>query len=168
MSDIPILKFNLKSEVSQIKDELINDVLKYKHHANSEDFSFEVMSKHNDYLYNIFIKKCRNHLNNFTLIDNNFVLWCYYSNNDYHKGNVWHNHIKTATINSVLYIETVKDKGIEFEHNGNHLYIEPEEFDFLIFPDFLNHLPRVSKNKRRISFNMELRCKEKSTDIFKL
>ena len=69
-------------------------------------------------------------------------------------------------INSVLYLETVEGKGIEFENNGEHLYIEPKDYDLLIFPDFLNHLPRISEDKRRISFNMELRCNENSQDIF--
>jgi len=168
MINMPILKFNLKDKISQIRDELIDDVLKYKHQANSFNYNFKVVSEHSDYLYDIFIKKCKKHLNNFTLCDNNFTLWGYYSNSDYFEGNVWHNHISTSTINSVLYIETVKDKGIDFEYSGNHHYIEPKDFDFLIFPDFLNHLPRVSKDKRRISFNMELKCIEKSKDIFKL
>tara|TARA_Y100000114_G_scaffold127482_1_gene124159 strand:+ start:1305 stop:1832 length:528 start_codon:yes stop_codon:yes gene_type:complete len=166
---IPIKKLNVEEYLKPIIDDLIIDVLQYKDiHlvTKTQNYSFKVFSKYSNILYDMFINKCKEHLNDFTLRDKNFELWCYYTNKDYAKGNKWHNHIRTSTINSVLYLETVKGKGIEFENNGEYLYIEPKDYDFLIFPDFLNHLPRISEDKRRISFNMELRCNENSQDIF--
>ena len=169
-----IFKQNIKNEVHHLKDELINDTLKSKENYNrknvngGQNLNFEVSTKHKEYLYNIFLEKSKKYLNKFTLKDTDFRLWCYYTNNDYIGTMKWHNHLNTSTINGVLYIETVKDKGIKFKHDKEFYYFEPEDYDLLIFPDFLNHLPKRSKDKRRMSFNMELRCIESSKEIFKI
>lgn len=159
-----IYKINIKSQIIKLVDDIIIDALKTRHEQN---YNFEIFTKHKEKLYNIFISESKKVLDKFTLKDNNFKLWCYYTDQSYHKGDTWHNHIKTSTINGVLYLKTVKDTGIEFKNKGDQFYIEPEDFDLLIFPDYLNHRPLNSKTETRISLNMELRCNETSSDIFK-
>jgi len=158
-----IHKVNIKSQIIDYVDDIKNDIIKTRYKQN---FNFEVFTEYKDKLYNIFIEESKKVLNEFTLKDENFRLWCYYTDQSYHKGNTWHNHIKTSTINGVLYLKTVKDTGIEFEHIGKTTYIEPEDFDLLIFPDYLNHRPLTSNTEPRISLNIELRCNETSKEIF--
>ena len=105
-------------------------------------------------------------LKKFNIIHIPTKLWSYFTDKDYHEGYTWHNHIKTCTICGVLYLETVKDCGIEFEHDNKISYIEPKNYDLLIFPGFLNHRPIVSKDKKRVSINFEITCHESSNEIF--
>ena len=122
-------------------------------------------------------------LNNFTLRDEDFKVWCYLTDENYSQGDTWHNHIRTSTINGVLYLQTVRGGGIEIctdynvnikydipdeEYNRENIkYIRPNNFDLLIFPNFMDHRPIIPKSKKkRISFNMELMCKESSHTIF--
>ena len=158
-----IHKVNIKSQIIELVDDIKNDALKTRH---EQDFNFEIFTEHKGKLYNIFIEESKKVLNKFTLKDRNFKLWCYYTDQSYHKGDIWHNHIKTCTINGVLYLKTVKDTGIEFEHNDKITYVEPKDFDLLIFPNYLNHRPITSHTEARISLNMELRCNETVDEIF--
>jgi hypothetical protein len=86
------------------------------------------------------------------------------SDKDFNKGR-WHNHIETSTINSVLYLKT-QNKGIRFRHKNKKIHMLPKENDLLVFPSFLEHFPDVSKNKPRITLNLELRCNETAESIF--
>ena len=158
-----IHSMNVEKEVSHLTESIINDALKTRY---QQAYNFEVITNHKDYLYNLLIEKSKNVLNNFTIADKNFRIWCYFTDDTYYKGNTWHNHLNTSTINAVLYLQTVKGKGIEFDHNGEYFYYEPNNYDLLIFPDFLNHRPLTSKTERRISLNLELNCLEDSKDIF--
>ena len=152
---------NIKSKITK---ELVDEIVAHPRH--NSDFNFEVFTKHKDKLYDIFIKESRKILNKFTLKDTNFRLWCLHTDQTFYEGDVWHNHIKSSTINCVLYLKTVKNKGIEFENNGDKTYVEPIDFDLVIFPNFLNHRPLLSKDKTRISLNMEIRCNENVNEIF--
>jgi len=110
-----------------------------------------------------------------------------FNDKSYLKGDTWHNHLKSCTINGVLYIKTIKGCGLkycenideeiienlnpeEYENGKNIQYIEPEDYDLLIFPDFISHRPVFPESKvgndYRLSLNFELRCFEKSIDIF--
>ena len=160
-----IYKVNVKSDFQDLKVDIINDALKTRHKQN---FNFEVFTDYKQKLYDTFINHSENLLNDFTLKDKDFKLWCYFTDHSFNEGDTWHNHINTATINGVLYLKTVKNKGIEFENEGEKFYFEPQDFDLVIFPDFLNHRPVTSKVERRVSLNMELRCNESSEDIFRL
>ena len=155
---------NIKSQITkELVDDVIIDASKTRHKA---DHNFEVFTKHKDKLYDIFISESKNILNEFTLKDKNFRLWCMYTDKNYYEGDVWHNHNQSSTISGVLYLKTVKGKGIEFESNGNKSYVEPKDLDLVIFPNFLNHRPLLSKKKTRISLNMEIRCNENVNEIF--
>jgi hypothetical protein len=156
---------NLKDKISNIKHDIVNSAVEQRDAKVSKDnFNFELDSKHKDYIYSIFVEESKKILNKFTLSDDNFKLWCYFTDEKYTQGNgVWHNHTNTATINGVLYLITEKNSGIEFED----IYIEPNDFDLLIFPGYLSHSPIISNSNRRISLNIELRCIESASKIFK-
>jgi len=182
-----LYKLNLRKEISPIRDEVILDASKTKHLANSAAYNFLVHSEHNDYICNTLLSECRNLLN-FSLAAENYDLWCMWNDNSFLEGsNKWHNHIKSSTINCVLYLKTVKGCGIKFCENleidqkDTHLwkqyesgkdiqYIEPKDFDVYIFPDFMMHAPYYPKDvlgdETRISLNYEIKCFEESTDIF--
>ena len=119
-------------------------------------------------LYKLFIDYSKKLLNKFSIKNSNFKVFCYFTGLNNYDPNEWHYHQNTATINSVLYIKTIKDCGINFKNNNECWYVEPKDFDFLIFPAFLNHLPITSKNQQRISLNLELKCNESDKEIFGL
>jgi hypothetical protein len=164
-----IYKINIKKEVEKIIPYLIEECIKDRHTLNKNlGNNFLVNTIHTEFLYKIFKKNCKKFLNKFTLKDTNFKTWCYFSDSSY-TGVGWHNHIKTCTINGVLYIKLPKnEKGIDFKIKDKVVNFIPKEFDLLIFPDYLDHFPYPSTTEEaRISINLELRCLEKSKDIFK-
>ena len=117
----------------------------------------------------LFIKKSRKLLNPFTIRDPQLKVWCYFTGLGNHiEEDIWHNHTRTSNINSVIYLQTLKDHGIKFENGNESWYVEPENFDLLIFPGFLNHRPVTSQTQQRISLNLELKCNETDKDIFGL
>ena len=183
-----INKINLRKEIHSIRNDLINDALKSCPQRSSSEmhiYNFPLYTQHTEYLYHLFIRESRRLLNNFTLRDEDFKVWCYLTDENYSQGDTWHNHIRTSTINGVLYLQTVRGGGIEIctdynvnikydipdeEYNRENIkYIQPNNFDLLIFPNFIDHRPIIPKSKKkRITFNMELRCKEPSHTIFNM
>jgi len=167
----PVYKFNLKKELKNKKAEIIKDILRSKEKAGdykTKGYNFEVFTKYNDYLYDLFIKKSRKLLNSFTIKDSRLRVWCYFTGLKDPLKDRWHNHTRTSNINSVIYLETVKDYGINFKTDKESWYIEPKNFDLLIFPGFLSHKPVTSNIQQRISLNLELKCNEEDKDIFGL
>ena len=169
-----IININIKNDIKNIEDELLKDIEKTKH---LRDYSFLVETKFKDNLYNIFLKICQKKLNKFTLKDSNFKLHAYYTDKYWCKGgriiendnlsfNRFHNHIKTSTINSVLYLKSPKGCGLDIEYDNKVKFIEADSYDFLIFPNWLNHRPVISNKESRISLNLELSCNENVNDIF--
>ena len=162
---------NVKDKIKSIKKQLIEDTLKTRHLQNIDHYSFEVNTSQKNYVYNILIDECKKRLNSFTLKDTNFKLWGYYTDKSYHLGSRWHNHLDSSTINAVLYVKPVKGYGIEFIKSIGRIHfpvvLDPKPYDLLIFPNYVDHRPLIPKNKIRISYNLELRCKEDVNDIFK-
>tara|TARA_R110001632_G_scaffold123844_1_gene236564 strand:- start:422 stop:931 length:510 start_codon:yes stop_codon:yes gene_type:complete len=163
----PVYKLNLKKQLKNKKEELIKDILNSKHKDTGSGYNFRLFTKYKDYLYNLFIKESKKILNPFTFKDKNFKVWCYFSGPADHR-TLWHSHTKTANINCVIYLQTIKDYGVEFELYQQAWYVEPKNFDMLIFPGFLSHRPMPSSTQQRISLNLELRCEENEKDIFGL
>ena len=181
-----IHRYNLKEEISSIRDGIIFQSRTTRH---LRDHNFPIFTEYNYYLYHIFIEKCKN-LFDFTLRDRDFSIWCLENDKNFTGGhNKWHNHIKSSTINGVIYLKTVKGCGFKycenyideqfdycpdiienvhemFEEGRKINYIEPEDFDLLIFPNYMMHTSVFSGNETRVSLNLELRCHEKSIDIF--
>ena len=167
----PVYKLNLKKELKNKKSEIVKDILKSRDKAGdykARGYNFEIFTRYNDYLYDLFIKKSRELLNSFTIKDSPLRVWCYFTGLKDPKKDRWHNHSRTSNINSVIYLQTVKDYGIKFKTDTESWYVEPKDFALLIFPGFLNHLPVTSSPQRRISLNLELKCNEQDKDIFGL
>ena len=181
-----LYKFNLKDEISSIRDCIIAEAFKKKYLAA---YNFQISTEFNSYLYDIFIKKCES-LFDFKLFDQEFELYCMYNDKSYLGGNnKWHNHVKSSSINGVLYLKTVEGCGLKYcekfeinqidiepeffetyEKGKKIQYIEPKDFDLYIFPDFMMHTPVFTadkiKDKIRVSLNLEIRCIEDSINIF--
>ena len=160
---------NLKDSLFFLKSDIIKEILKSKSSTTDLDtaHNFQVESKYKAYLYNIFISNCKNLLNNFSLSNERFWLWSYYTDKNYTLTQ-YHNHQRTSTINGVIYIKTVDNCGINFiDENDKVCYYEPNDFDLLIFPNYVKHKPVASKLETRISLNLELECLESVNNIFK-
>jgi hypothetical protein len=100
---------------------------------------------------------------------NNDFCWAYCSNSgDY--AEIWHDHMKTSTINSVYYLNVPNCSGgeIEFDLGKNKTFkYKPSNFDLLIFPNYLRHRPLMVNSKElRVSINMEFLCEEQPFYIF--
>ena len=82
---------------------------------------------------------------------------------------MWHNHLNTSTINGVYYLNIPENDyvTIDFGLNGNIYTRKVNNYDLIIFPNYLNHKPnRCYKDGYRISINMEITCKESAEYIF--
>jgi|TARA_R110000803_G_scaffold198969_1_gene262862 hypothetical protein len=167
MIDELLYSFNIEDALKNIKKPLMKECLNQKTNLNEKtSYNFEVCSKYTNYLYDIFYNISKVNLNTFSLKDVNFKMWAYVTDKDYSKSQ-WHNHKSTSSINCVLYLKT-QNKGITFQYQNQKKHLLPKDNVMLIFPSFLDHLPDVSKNKPRITLNLELRCNESVESIFKL
>lgn len=163
-----IYKYNIKEELFNIYDDIIKECYEKRPIIMNElGNNFNLNSKYTKEIYKIFLIYLNKIFNKITLSDNDFNCWCYFSDNKFNKSR-WHNHIPTCSINGVLYLKIPKDnKGIDFKIKNEILNVIPNEFDLLIFPDFLDHYPYPSTNEPRIVLNLEIRCLEKSIELFK-
>ena len=170
MSEIldTVYAVSLKEQLQPIESELTKEFINQRPAKMLfGEYNFNVKSKYNPYLYKLFLESSTKLLNKFTLKDENFKTWCSISDNQFDI-TCWHNHLTTSTINGVIYLKITKEeKGINFLIDNKVQNFIPKQFDLVIFPNYLNHCPLVSKTEeKRISLNLELRCKEKVTDIF--
>ena len=163
-----IYKENLKSKIKSIKKKIVKDVLKTRYKQTDNFHNFQIFTSHHDYLYSLFTKMCIKNLKKFTILDVPLEIHSYFTDKSYYGGEVWHDHLKTCTICGVLYLVTVNNCGIQFEYDDKIIYVEPKDYDLLIFPGFLKHRPIVSRDKRRVSLNFELSCIEQGKEIFGL
>jgi len=163
-----IYNFNIKKEISNIYDNIINECIEKRPKImNKLGNNFNLNSVYTNYIYNLFLNYLNKIFNKITLLDNDFHCWCYFSDKQFNDSR-WHNHISTCTVNGVIYLKIPEDnKGIDFKINDEIINIVPKEGDLLIFPDFLDHYPYPSTNEPRIVLNLEVRCLQKSTDLFK-
>ena len=76
--------------------------------------------------------------------------------------------LHTGLISNITLKPAPSNHGIKFKMDEESWYIEPQNFDLLIFPGFLNHLPVTSRTQKRISLNLELKCNEADKEIFGL
>jgi hypothetical protein len=159
--------FNVRDALKNIKEPLIEECLNQRINLNKKNsYNFVLYSKYTNYLYNIFYNISKANLNTFSLKDVDFKIWAYVTDKEFSKSKL-HNHNLTASINCALYLKT-QNKGITFQYKDQKKYLLPKDNDILIFPSFLDHLPEPSKNKPRITLNLELRCNESVESIFKL
>ena len=155
--------FSIEEDIKNFKENLIKECVDQRK-KEEKGCNFKVQTKHIDNLYKIFIDCAKKILKPFTIKDKNFKVWCYMTDSVYNE-NGWHNHKKSATINSVIYLQ-IQDKGISFKQDNEQIYFKPDNGDMLIFPSSLNHNPEPSTNNKRISLNLELLCNENEKEIF--
>jgi hypothetical protein len=116
-----------------------------------------------NYLYNIFLNKCKNLFGELELsIKNETNAWVLVTNKNEHRGQI-HDHIKTSTINSVYYLNVPSNKsgGIGFyDDNNKAIYThQPANDELIIFPNYLKHKTLVSMTEEyRIAINLEILC----------
>ena len=155
--------FSIEEDIKNFKEDLIKECINQRKEEKG-GCNFKVQTKYIDTLYKIFIDCAKKILRPFTIKDNNFKVWCYMTDNMYNDTG-WHDHKKSATINSVIYLQ-IQDKGISFKQGNEQMYFKPDNGDMLIFPSSLDHNPEPSTNDKRISLNLELLCNENEKEIF--
>ena len=155
--------FSIKEDIKNFKDDLIKECINQRKKEKG-GCNFKIQTKYSDNLYKIFIDCAKTILKPFTIKNKNLMIWCYMTDSVY-SDTAWHNHMKSATINSVIYLQ-IQDKGISFRHNNKQIYLKPNNDDMLIFPAFLEHKPEPSNKDKRISINLELVCNENEREIF--
>jgi len=160
-----LTSINISKKIKLFKNDLIKECLEQRH-VDERGSNFYLKSKYTEKLYKYFINYSKKYLKPFTIKDYNFKLWCYYSDKTFVQTH-WHNHKKTSTINSVLYLQVPKNnRGIDFKLNNKVINYFPKNGDFIIFPSHLDHYPYPSLDEPRISLNLELTCHENSKEIF--
>ena len=166
-----VLSFNVEEKVKDFYLDLLAETIEQRPRPELQDGNnYYFKSKYTNELYDIFIPLCKKHLNPFTIKSLKFGTWCCLSD-EHFKINLdqWHNHKKTGTIIGVLYLKIPDQKknGIDLKFNGKVKTYKPKPFDLIIFPSYLDHRPYGSEtDKKRISINIELQCKERAEDIF--
>ena len=126
-----------------------------------------------DELYAKFFDTACNFFGKFNILPNNSrMCWSYSSNNVDHGPGMIHNHIHTSTVNSVYYLNVpssaTEDNGsIQFFLNDQTFSYKPNNFDLVVFPNYLNHkINYLNDPEYRISINMEILCKEDPDFLF--
>ena len=155
-----------------IDDSIEKNYLKYPLSKGNTDrgYNFPLHDDHTlffSYVYEKYKVLCYELFDIFYLNPkNNSTCWCYRSNKDDYISS-WHNHLYSSTINGVYYYQIDKD-GICFEKNGEVIEYLPEQNELLIFPNYLNHKPKVATSEKlRYSINMELITEETALALFK-
>jgi hypothetical protein len=161
-----IISYNLKNEIN-LKN-LYNYIIKTRKIPNIGYNYLLNNNKDLENLYDVINNKILNTFKKTNIINTEKRCWAFVTDKKYNKGSEWHNHVNTSTINTVFYLKTVKDKGIDFKLDDFYLSHYPLQGELLIFPNYLNHLPHVSKNKIRIAINIEFLSKLNVSEIFNL
>jgi len=149
---------NLKKDIKDIKEELIKECIESTKKKINNYYNYQVISKYHDKLYSLFINSCKKYFKDIKVHSTPTKLWTYCTDKNYLEGEIWHNHINSCTLCGVLYLKTVKNCGIDLRYNKKTTYVETKNYDLLIFPGFLDHKPRISKTKNRISLQFEIFC----------
>jgi hypothetical protein len=171
----PVLLFENFIKPSKKEREIIlEDIISKKVRTNNNEdgtHNWPVEKDYNNFLKKLYYKTlstAKKNLNPFYDLEWNKKSHTYCTNiND--NNLVWHNHLMTATINAVFYLQVPKSSGgqLDFKYQDKYIGFFPKENDLLIFPNFLNHAPKKSESEDyRVSINQEIRCVESSEYIF--
>ena len=158
---------------SKRKKNLIETILKNKELFYDKNKSNNFLIKIDDEnffeeLYKKFYELCEKNFLFTPNIKSSNNCWSYVSDNT-NFNEVWHNHLNTSTINGVYYLNIPENDNvtIDFELNGNIYTRKVNNYDLIVFPNYLNHRPnRCYEDGYRISINMEIICNESSEYIF--
>ena len=160
---------NNKLITNLLLDKKINDRFR-----KITDINTRILNDEFNFYKNLYEKFCDLSLKlfgDFKISPNNSKTpWAYISTIKNHIG-LWHNHIRTSTINSVYYLNPCGGS-ISFRGSLNDeiVYFEyfPKKYDLIIFPDYLDHKPNFvgDSNDTRVSINLEIITTEYSNKHF--
>lgn len=168
--------YSIKNYLGKIKDkEKIIECLKKNHSVNFNPYlgnNFVITEDYNNFFCNLRKKvqdDCQKILN-YTISDDNWgTSNCYLSDKN-NFAEEWHNHIPTSTVTVVYYFNIPNNKtSIDFlcEKCQNLYTYKPMTDELLILPNYLYHKPkRCYDDGYRISINIDILCKESSTELF--
>jgi hypothetical protein len=156
-------------EISQDKDRLYNLIV--EDHKNyiyfNDQYNFKLDEKYKEFsqeIYNKFFIFCESIYGKLNLLENNKKdCWAYVQNKNDFK-TVIHDHLKSAVINGVYYLNIPDENSGSidfFDDDLNIIYSHyPKQNELLVFPAHLKHRPNQNKSdKYRISINVEIICK---------
>lgn len=164
-----IPKFYESYKIHKILDRDFREDRKENH---TRGYNFPVITKDKffDNLYYEFLVASKNIFGDDLLVSksNKNTCWCYRSNKkDFVES--WHDHAKTATINSVYYFDIGGGGSISFVKNYKKFTYSPDKNELLIFPGNLMHKPdRPRTRKNRYTINLELQTVQSSLYLFGL
>jgi hypothetical protein len=173
-SDFKIISIKDFYRVNFFHRKLINLILEKnykKYYEFFEGYNFPIYDFKDKFFYKLydkFLVESKKIFGEFDVaVNNKNVCWCYRSlGNNYSP--IYHNHIKTSTINAVYYYQIKKGDSITFLQDQKEFKYLPSEGELLIFPNYLLHKPNkpCSVNQYRYSINMEIITTQSSNNIF--
>jgi hypothetical protein len=171
--DFPIFVIKNFYRIYLNKNKIIQKVLEneYLFYCETLGYNFEIKNDHKSFfnkLHKKFYDLCRKNFIFTPTKKSSNKCWAYVSDKNNFK-EVWHNHLNTSTINAVYYLNIPKNDNvtIDFELNGKFFTYKINNYDLIIFPNYLNHKPnRCYKDGYRISINMEIICNEPADYVF--
>jgi hypothetical protein len=138
-------------------------------------YTFEIGDPYNDFaeLYNMFVELAKQIFGDFKFsVRQKNWCWANVYNCKENKTNM-HDHINTATINGVFYLNVPAllegEGGLEINNNGNVETFYPETGDLIIMPAWMEHQPcDHSSEEFRIAINMEITTVESVEELYTL
>lgn len=159
------------------RDALIKVVLENKQRNCREEigFNFLIDRDHDNFfrnLYQQFVRSSFAVYGDIKLLPTNSAnVWSYTSSKGDHAPEFFHNHIHSATINGVYYLNipmsaTAESGSISFQLRDKVFSYRPNNFDLILFPSYLDHkINYLDDEEYRISINMEILCEPIATDL---
>lgn len=129
---------------------------------SADSYNFPVDGAPFEALYDLFWGACAAAFGPLSLHPNNSrQAWAYVQ--DHAKfAEVWHDHLRSATINGVYYL-SVPDPSAQLwcQHLERRIELTPEAGVLYLFPRWLAHKPRPQRSATpRVSINIELTTRE--------
>lgn len=173
-SDFKIISIKDFYHVNFLHRKLINLIIennyrKYYKLSTGHNFGiYDFKDKFFYKLYDKFLIESKKIFGKFDLaVNNKNTCWCYRSLGDDYCP-VYHNHIKSSTINAVYYYQIKKGDSICFLQDQKEFVYFPSQEELLIFPNNLLHKPNkpCATNRYRYSINMEIITIQSPSNIF--
>ena len=151
------------SEMESMADEILQCAITQRPVQSDPGYiNYPIVTPYDTLLYTRFYDACQRYYGPFELLDNNFRMHAFLTDNKFRGGGHYHDHVSTATYNAALYVSTVQGCGISFvsgQDQFSEVYYEPNVGDMYIFESHVKHKAHPSHNQKRLSLNLEIRAK---------
>jgi len=148
------------SEMESMADEILQCAIVQRPIQSDPGYiNYPIVTPYDTFLYTRFYDACQRHYGPFELADNDFRMHAFLTDNKFHGGGHYHDHVSTATYNAALYVSTVQGCGISFVFGHDEIYYEPQVGDMYIFESHVQHKAHPSSHQKRLSLNLEIRAK---------